>query len=207
MTGPAIASTQTRTIITIYGHITLDSTPLDKVIMSCNGIVIITIYGHITLDSTPSRSCHRHNPRRGSSLLRGLCVHGDGLSRSAATANGGGAGGRGGHREPRVARPGFDTTGFLHPAVAHGCGCRLLARARGTQEAVFGRREGGGTQEDRERPGKNRAASRHASREGTGPGRNRFLFLAPQGDTPVRITHFRVVIRSASLAEGSAPLS
>ena len=25
-----------------------------------------------------------------------------------------------------------------------------------------------------------------------GPGRNRFLFLAPQGDTPVRITHFRV---------------
>jgi len=28
--------------------------------------------------------------------------------------------------------------------------------------------------------------------EGKGPGRNRFLFLAPQGDTPVRITHFRV---------------
>jgi len=28
--------------------------------------------------------------------------------------------------------------------------------------------------------------------KGPGPGRNRFLFLAPQGDTPVRITHFRV---------------
>jgi len=33
---------------------------------------------------------------------------------------------------------------------------------------------------------------RHRSGTSTGLGRNRFLFLAPQGDTPVRITHFRV---------------
>ena len=37
-------------ILTIYGHITLDYTPLDA---GGRAGPTITIYGHITLDSTP----------------------------------------------------------------------------------------------------------------------------------------------------------
>jgi hypothetical protein len=40
-------------IITTYGHITLDSTPLGPFSSGDSQPVIITIYGHITLDSAP----------------------------------------------------------------------------------------------------------------------------------------------------------